>query len=361
MEMATAFTDAWHWQPDPADRPDGRDPSNPQWLLVSALWLLAAWTPESAPGWASTLVLGKTGDPRAEPWPAPPERLAALAGLPKVSDAVQYTGTTSRDDRSVPPEELVSLITEAAHVQDARRMSLVRYLVDEAAGQYGDLLRLATTDDDPALHLLHRDYNGSTVRITLEPAAAVRQPPIIADDGADGALRTRIACLATLLSDHLMVNNNNPVDFRFRIGRLPESETGDDSLAAAARYWSATREDAEEYADEEPTFRPTTFPELRASLYNTAARLSRIDLWDGSWDDIDEMPEIPSDHLVPHLVDDLVDVIEQRLDGALVTVNGYLPTEWPPTDPTEDDETEYTYVLFVRGNEVGVLDIDHSC
>ncbi|MDX3771250.1 MULTISPECIES: hypothetical protein [unclassified Streptomyces] len=185
---------------------------------------------------------------------------------------------------------------------------------------------------------------------------------MIADDGADGAIRTRIACLATLLSNLLMVNNNNSVDFRFRIGTLPESDTRDDDrLATATRWWSATREDAEEYADEEPTFRPITFTELRKSLHNDA-RLSLVDIWDGSWSGIDEMPEVPASHVVTHLVDDLVDVIEGRMGGALVAVNGYLPTEWPPTDPTDEDEDgEYTYVLFVCGNDVGVLDIDRSC
>ncbi|WP_328885309.1 hypothetical protein [Streptomyces sp. NBC_00316] len=361
MELATAFNDAWHQQPDPAGRPDGHRPSNSQWVLVSALWLLAAWTPESTPGWASTLVLNETSDRRDEPWPAPPGQLAAIADLPEVTDAVPYTSMLSKDDHSTPPEELVSLIAGAAHVHDARRTSLVRYLADEAAGRKGDLLRLTTTDDDPALHLLHRDYSG-TVRITLAPAPTVQQPPVIADDGADGAIRTRISCLATLLSDLLMVNNNNSVDFRFRIGTLPEDGSQDeDRLAAATRWWSATREDAEEYAEEEPTFRPITFTELRTSLGNDA-RLSLVDIWDGSWSGIDEMPEIPAGHVVTHLVDDLVDVIEGRLGGALVAVNGYLPTGWPPADPTdEDDDGEYTYVLFVRGNEVGVLDIDRAC
>ncbi|MET7365626.1 hypothetical protein ABZS61_07295 [Streptomyces sp. NPDC005566] len=357
MELATAFNDAWHQQPDPADRPDGRRPSNPQWVLVSTLWLLAAWTPESTPGWASTLVLNNSGD-RREPWPPPPEQLAAIAKLPEVTGAVPCADVLLANGPSTEPEELVSLITAAAHVHDARRTSLVRYF---AAGQEGDLLRLTTTDDDPALHLLHRDYSG-TARITLAPAPTVQQPPVIADDAADGAIRTRISCLATLLSDLLMVNNNNSVDFRFRIATLPESDTEDDDrLAAATRWWSANREDAEEYADEEATFHPITFTELRASLHNDA-RLSLVDIWDGSWSGIDEMPEIPAGHIVTHLVDDLVDVIEGRLDGALVAVNGYVPTGWPPAEPTdEDDDAEYTYVLFARGNEVGVLDIDRSC
>ncbi|MFD9502500.1 hypothetical protein [Streptomyces sp. NPDC060035] len=359
VELATAFNDAWHRQPDPADRLDGRRPSNPQWVLVSALWLLAAWTLESTPGWASTLVLTKIGDHRDEPWPAPPEQLAGIGDLPEVTGAVPYASMLSKNNHSTPHEELVSLIAGAAHVRDSRRTSLVRYFANEAAG--GDLLRLITTDDDPALHLLHRDYFG-TVRITLAPAPTVEQPPVIAADGADGAIRTRISCLATLLSDLLMVNNNNSVDFRFRIGTLPENDTQvDNRLAAASCWWAATREDAEEYADEEPTFRPITFTELWTSLHNDA-RLSLVDIWDGSWSGIDEMPEIPVGHVVSHLVDDLADVIEGRLGGALVAVNGYLPTGWPPADPTdEDDDGEHTYVLFVRGNEVGVLDIDRSC
>lgn len=385
VELVTAFNDAWYRQPDPAGWADEGRPSNGDWVLVSAVWLLAAWSGESAPGWEPAFVFGKGGDRWKEPWPAPPEHLAEIAGLPEVTGAVPYVALEVEngdgDERTVPPEELVELLAGAVHVHadDTRRTALVRYLADQATGPYDDLLRLVTADDGPALHLLHRDYYG-TARITLAPAPEVRQPPILAEDGADGALRTRIACLATLLSDRLMVNNNNSVDFRFRIGTLPESggengggedeggedEGGDgtpeDRLAAATRWWSATREDAEEHADDVRTFRPATFAELRASLH-VEARMSLTDLWDGSWSGVEEMPEIPAGHVVPHLVDDLVDVIEGRMGGALVAVNGYLPTAWPPADPTgdEEDDVEYAYVLFVRGHEAAVLDIDRSC
>ncbi len=366
VELATAFNDAWHRQPDPEGRPAEARPSNGHWVLVSAVWLLAAWAPRPAPGWEPTFVFGGGRDRRAEPWPAPVERLAEIADLPKVTGAVPYVAVESEDgddERTAPPEELVALIAGAVHADDVRGSALVRYLAQEATGPYDDLLRLVTADDGPALHLLHRDYYG-TARITFAPAPSVRQPPVLAEDGADGALRTRIACLATLLSDRLMVNNNNSVDFRFRSGTLPEG-TGDapeDRLAAATRWWSATREDAEEYADEVRVFRPTTFAALRTSLHHEA-RMSLVDIWDGSWSGIEEMPEIPAGHVVPHLVDDLVDVIEGRMEGALVAVNGYMPTEWPPADPgeEEDDDGEYAYVLLVRGDEVAVLDIDRCC
>ncbi|WP_246039500.1 hypothetical protein [Glycomyces buryatensis] len=301
------------------------------------------------------------GDRRDEPWPTSPEELATIANLPEVSGAVPYARGLPNGGHSTALEELVSLIARAIHVEDARRMSLARYLAKEMLdGAYGGLLRLTTTSDDPDLHLLSRDYFG-TARITLASAPTVQPPPVVADDGADGAFRTRISCLATLMSGHLMVNNNNPVDFRFRIGALPERGAEDkDLLAVATRWWSATREDAEDHADEAPTFRPITFTELRAALHNIA-RLSLVEMWDGSWDGIDEMPEIPAGHVVTHLVDDLVDVIEDRLGDALVAVKGYLPTRWPPTEPVDDyGDDEYVYVLFVRGSEVGVLDIDGS-
>lgn len=361
MEIATAFNDSWH-RPDPGYWPGDRRPSSHQWKLVSALWLLAAWAPQSTLGWTSKLVPDTTGDRRDEPWPTSPEELAAIADLPEVSGAVPYARGLPNGGHPTALEEMVSLIARAIHVEDSRRMSLVRYLAKEALdGAYGGLLRLTTTSDDSDLHLLRRDYFG-TARITLASAPTVQPPPVIAADGADGALRTRISCLATLMSDHLMVNNNNPVDFRFRIGMLPEHETGDDDrLAAATRWWSATREDAEDHADEAPTFRPITITELRASLHNIA-RLSLAENFDGSWDGIDEMPEVPVGHVITHLVDDLVDVIEDRLGDALVAVKGYLPTRWPPTEPVDDfGDDEYVYVLFVRGSEVGVLDIDESC
>ncbi|SDK51918.1 hypothetical protein SAMN05216298_0377 [Glycomyces sambucus] len=326
MEFATAFNDAWRRQPDPdpAQWPGGRGPSNPAWVLVSALWLLAAWAPEDAPGWAATVAFDPAGEDGENVEPAP-------------------------------PDELVSLISAAAHVDDARRGSLVRWL---ANGMYGDLAPVAGAPGDPAVHLRYRDYCG-TARITFAPAPAVRRPPVLAADGADGALRTRIGCLATMLSEHLMVNNNNSVDFRFRIGTVPDAETPEDErLAAAVRWWSTTREDAEEHADEEPVFRPVTFARLRTALHHVA-RLSLVELMDGEWSGIEEMPETPPGHIVTHAVDDLVDLIEARLGGALVAVDGFLPDEWPPQDMEEGEEE--VHVLFVRGDEVGVLDLDFTC
>ncbi|GIG91419.1 hypothetical protein [Plantactinospora endophytica] len=371
MALTTAYTDAWYRQPDPMERVGDRRPTNEQWVLVATVWLLAMWSPDHASGWASTLVSGRSKSRRDQQWPEPPPlpEIADAGDLPTLTGATVLTSRVSpgpnRPYESVRADgevsaELVTLISAVVPVRDRRGEVLVGFLANLLAGPYSDLLRLTTAAEWPSgpglpapLHLLHRDTYGGTLRVSLNPAPEVRQPPVFASDGADAALRTRIACVLTLLSDLLWVNNNTPVTFRCRIGRLDQGDG--DPLAAAARWWTDNREDADEYDEEE--FRPISATDLRAGLQNEARLHLNELLFDGEWSGIDEFPDVPADHLVTFLVDDLVDLVLARMgDDARIACAGFLPVTWPPDG--EDDM--HTTVLLVAGNDVAVLEVDLS-
>ncbi|MGC5335069.1 hypothetical protein [Micromonospora sp. DT62] len=374
MERTTAYTDSWYRQPDPVEREEGRRLTNQHWVRVAAVWLLAMWSPEQAAGWTSTVVPGRTRSRRDQQWPEPPPltEIADAADLPEVTGATVLTSRVSvgpgrsyepvRTDEEV-ATELVSLISAVVGTPDRRAEVLVRFLADELAGPYADLLRLTTDSERPdepdrpaPLHLLHRDFDGSTLRVSLHPAPEIRQPSGTDSDGADAALRPRLACIMTLLSDLLWVNNNSPVTFRFRIGRLDPGYG--DPMAAAARWWVENREDADEHDEE--AFRPVPAADLRAGLRNLV-RMHLSELFDGSWDGIDEFPELPADHLATFLGHDLIDLVLARM-GADVHIGyaGLLPTTWPPDDEDFEEEPQTT-VLLVDRHEVAVLEIDMTC
>jgi hypothetical protein len=371
VDLTTAYIDAWYRQPDPVERVGDRRPTNEQWVLVAAVWLLAMWSPEQAPGWASTLVSGRTKPRQDQQWPEPPPlpEIADASDLPVVTGATVLTSRVStgpgqpyepaRIDEDV-ADELVTLVSELVTVRDQRGEALVRFLTDHLAGPYSDVLRLIARAERPngpsrpdSLHLLHRDTWGSTLHVSLNPAPKIQQPPVIASDGPEATLRTQIACIMTLLSDLLWVNNNNPVTFRFRIGRLDQ---GDRDPIAAARWWAEHREDAEEHDEEE--FRPISATDLRAGLRNQV-RMHLNELLDGEWSGIDEFPEMPADHLATFLIDDLIDLVLARMgDDTRIACAGFLPVTWPPE--VEDDDLQTT-VMLVAGDEVAVLEVDLTC
>jgi hypothetical protein len=364
VDLTTAYTDAWYRPPDPVDRADERRPTDEQWVLVAAVWLLAMWSSQQAPGWASTMVAGRTTSRDDRQWPEPPP-LPEIADASDLSNVTAATSLTSRAS-SGPDEdvaaELVTLISNVVPANDERGQALVRFLAGQLADRFSNVLRLSVDAKDAnapsspePLHLLHRHIRGDTLRLSLYPAAHVEQPPDLATDGPDAALRTRIACIATLLSDMLWVNNNNPVTFRFRIGRLDQADG--DLVAAGARWWARNREDADEYDEEE--FRPISATDLRAALHYEV-RLSLLELLTGEWSGMDQWPPAPAGHLATFLVDDLVDVILIRMGpGAQIASAGYLPVTWPPDDLDEDEPL--TTVLLVGGDEVAVLEVDRTC
>ncbi|MFF5229506.1 hypothetical protein [Dactylosporangium sp. NPDC000521] len=361
-----SYTDSWHRQPLPPPLDGGPWPTSAQWAAITAVWLLAAWTGEATPGWRGEVVTGTAPGRDAEQWPQPPalESIAAIGGFPTEPVAAEVLislvqPAPGRPFDSARPEaevaaDVAALLASRIPATERRAAVLLEYLAGRLTGPYTDLLRVSTGDDD--LHLLHRDPSrGRTLRLTVSPAATTEPPPVLAADGADGALRTRLACLLTLLSAELWVNNNNPVTFRVWIGPRDTA----DPVADAASWWTRTRE---EPPDEPPRLHPVTVEELDLGVY-TIVRGSLIDLFDGSWDGVEEWPHVPQDHLTRHLYRDLLDLLLTRTAGPGtlpdVLYTGYLPVTGLPDD-AEDDDFLGT-VIFVGPTDVAVLDLDLNC
>jgi hypothetical protein len=378
VELTTAFTDYGYGQPDPVERAEGRRLTKPQWVLASAVWLLALWSPGPAPGWSVDLISGRAKARRDQQWPAPPSlpEIAGWADFPTVTGAAVLTSRVSpgpghpyepaRSDGEV-AAELVHLISAMVPASAGRAQSLIRFLSGELAGPYSDLLQLTAAHDEPhSLHLLHRDSGGSTLRLSLRPAKpgdAAGAPPITSD-GPDALLRTRISCVMTLLSDMLWLNNSSPVTFRFRIGQPgPAQDDGHDGgdgdpMAAAARWWARTREEGGEDGEEQE-FSPLTADGLRSAIQNTV-RMHLSELYTGDWDGIEEFPEVPAGHLSEYLGAELAGLILTRLgENAQIAYSGFLPQTWPPEGELSD--AEICTILFTSGKEAAVLEIDLMC
>jgi hypothetical protein len=85
-------------------------------------------------------------------------------------------------------------------------------------------------------------------------------------------------------------------------------------------------------------------------------RLHLNELHDGE-SSLEELPELPVDHLVTFLSDDLIDLLLARMgDNVRIACAGFLPVTWPP-----DDEYEQTTVILVAEHEIAVLEVDLTC
>jgi hypothetical protein len=360
MDRTTSFTDSWPRQPSPVGFGD-RVPAGPQWAAIAALWLLAAWTRDGTPGWRGEVGAATGAEWTGQPWgtaPSPAE-VARIGGLAEPPVGVEVLVAQVQEAPGKPYEptrpaaevvrDVDTLLRERIPVADARSERLLAHLAGLLAARWVDLLRVDTGNGE--LHLLRRDFSSTVVRYTVASQDTVEPPPVIAADGADAALRTRLACLMTLLSQQLWVNNNNPVTFRAWVGPRDTAEA----------WWARTRD---EEPEEVPEFRAVTVAELHQGLH-TVVRGSLLygrgeqdeDDDDDDWDG--DMPPVPPNHVTVHLYEDLLGVLLERVGAAEVLVTGHLPLAWPPEEPDDDDYS--ATVVFAGAEETAVLDVDLSC
>ncbi len=259
MQRTTSYTDSWYPQPAPVSFADSSEPTARQWPLVAAGWLLESWAADG-PDWRVGYFTGTAADRDAQPWPQPPPlaEIARLAGFPESGPGQPVAATVltslvhsepGRPWQATRPSaevvaQVIGALTERIGPDSPRAVALLTYLAQELVGTYDDVLLVSTGDDD--LHLVQRYYRGPTLRLTVTPTPG--RPPTISADDPDPARRTRIACIVTLLSEMLWVNNNNPVKFRARLGPARDG----DPQALAAQHWAATWEEGD---DEESTSR----------------------------------------------------------------------------------------------------------
>ncbi len=354
LDRTAGYTDSWNWQAPPAGRLTAAGgieavPTSGQWPVIAAVWLLAAWTAGTAPGWHAECVLGTAPSRDDQPWAQPPADLSDFPFPPGTADvliALLQAGPRQPFEPSRPPAEvtaeLAALLSSRIPATDPRGTTLLGHLAGLLTGRYTDLLRI---DSPGVLDLIQRESRGRALHLTIAPAA---EPPAV-------DLRTRLACLITLLSTQLWVNNNNPVTFRVWLG--PRGDTGP-ATDVATDWWTRTREDE---PDGPPELRAISVDELDSGLY-TIVRSSLLDLFDDSWDGIDEWPPVPPGHLALDLYRDLLDLLLAHTAGPdgppQLLCTGYLPQG---TDLENDDDDYYGTVVFVGPTDVAVLDLDLNC
>ncbi|MET7399372.1 hypothetical protein ABZS66_38405 [Dactylosporangium sp. NPDC005572] len=337
MDRTTSYAENWHRQPSPFDG-TGRLPDDGQWSVIAALWLLAAWSDE--PGWRSEAFIGTAADRSAQPWGEAPALadLSAAGGLTATGARVLTAQVQDAPGRPYEPTrpqeevraEVAALLAARIPTGDERTARLLEFLAARLAVPYPDLLHVDAGDG--GLHLLRREHSGRVLRVTVAPGTP-----------GEADLRTRLACLMTLLGRFLWVDNNNPVSFRAWIGPRTDEDP--------AQWWVRTREDP---PDDVPRFLPLTEDEFRAGIDQVVRGSLIADLDDEDEDEDDEWPPLlPPGHLAGHLCEDLVDLLLTGVGGVeRLAYAGYFPV-------TDEPDEEYNATIVIIGErEVAVLDID---
>ncbi|MGO4753418.1 hypothetical protein AB4212_33235 [Streptomyces sp. 2MCAF27] len=201
--------------------------------------------------------------------------------------------------------------------ESGRGRALAGYLAGLLAADGTDLLRItvAAEPDGPALddelHLLVRSHDRTT-RLALADAEAD-----IADDDTP---EYRIACVTSLLSEFLQINNTDAVTFEVTFGTHDVDLNVADPDAAFRAGWSG--EDGwliaeEDDAESDDVLWPLATAALKAALTESeqnmvaAARAQTL-----VWEFDSTTPEIPGDELVSWLARDLLETILTKITGA---------------------------------------------
>ncbi|MGP3975775.1 hypothetical protein ACTWQF_17550 [Streptomyces sp. 8N114] len=302
--------------------------------------LFALWLPR----WRLAVVGGEAPPSYEEEWTAAPS-------LAKVSDYGVFPSTFTDpegrrhpvgverfdihdpDETSVSPlhaswglpdagaEQPFALLIEALESGpeglDQRGRALAGYLSGYLAADGTDLLRITVSAEpggpalDDELHLLVRSGK-RTRRLALAPAAVAPE--------ADDAPAYRIACVTTLLSEFLQINNTDAVTFEVAFGTHDIDLNVADPDAAFRAGWTGDEHwlIAEEGDDDtDDVLWALDADSLKAVLTESelnmvaAARAQTL-----VWEFDSTTPEIPGDELVSWLARDLLETLVTETTGA---------------------------------------------
>lgn len=211
----------------------------------------------------------------------------------------------------------------------ARHLLRVRDLIDRAYAEPLDVTALA------------RSASVSPAYFT-SLARAVAIPPASESAGLDA----RITWNTTLLSEFLLMNNNNAVDFKVSIDAHGLVLDTDADADAAFRTWRRLGGDDFQLLDGASLATVLAETESEAADFALLVCLSE--------DDDHTDPQPPVDHLVIHLLRDLIDTITKRVagDGTLLLAYG---NGWPL-----EYRGEGACLVLVGPELVGVIDVDDS-
>lgn len=204
--------------------------------------------------------------------------------------------------------------------ESGRGRALAGYLAGYLAADGTDLLRITVAAEpggpalDDELHLLVRSHDRTT-RLALADAKAAPAAP-----GANDTPEYRIACVTSLLSEFLQINNTDAVTFEVTFGAHDVDLNVADPDAAFRAGWAGDGDwlIAEEGDDEtDDVLWSLDAASLKAALTESeqnmvvAARAQTL-----VWEFDSTTPEIPGDELVSWLARDLLETILTEITGA---------------------------------------------
>ncbi|MEV4114983.1 hypothetical protein [Nonomuraea sp. NPDC049695] len=288
-----------------------------EYLITAAARLLEQWLP--AGSWRFEVVRGSV--PHAE-WD--PARAWGHARFPRVSrrfpvavepltfdqDRGFHAGQRAASGRpDAAAAHVIALLREVIERDSRPLPPHLRALIGFLAGVLAewdceDLLRLHVAAEpggrplDGELHLLVRDLDGETCRLSLTPGT----PRPAAPDN-------RIEWITTLLGEFLRVGRDKPVDFTVNV-EAHGSDLGTDA-EAALRPWRRFADDALAPMD------AAALTRVVADTERTAADLAET-VFGGD-------TGAGAGHLVAFLLRDLFDTIADRIGGGLLAFG----TGWP--------------------------------
>ncbi|KAK1182886.1 hypothetical protein B7755_034980 [Streptomyces sp. NBS 14/10] len=300
--------------------------------------LFALWLPH----WRLALVGGEAPPSYEEEWTAAPSpaEVSDYGAFPATFDgpdgqrhpvAVERFDIEDPDETSSGPlhaswglpdegaEHTFAFISEflTDGTESGRGRALAGYLAGYLAADGTDLLRImvAAEPDGPALddelHLLVRSHDRTT-RLALADAATAPD--------ANDTPEYRIACVTSLLSEFLQINNTDAVTFEVTFGTHDVDLNVADPDAAFRAGWAGDEDwlIAEEDDDEtDDVLWPLDAASLKAALTESeqnmvaAARAQTL-----VWEFDSTTPEIPGDELVSWLARDLLETVLTKITGA---------------------------------------------
>lgn len=342
-------------------------------VLEAASELLVEWLPRKPenddPAWRMELFASRT--PHDEEWETAPglAEISECGGFPEVLGARRFpvdvelldfeegegSHAGARASAGVPDDaaaqviELVTATIEASEAEPLDRRA--RLLIGFMAGTFTDdsaceeLVRIHVADEpggaplDDELHLLVRDIEGETMRLSLWPRYTPGDP------------EGRLECVDTLLSELLWMNNNNPVTFETVIEAHGLGLDLTDPAAANSEFCEGWEGVDTWTAPDEAGMRRLgdgELAELVAEAEKAAVELAAATVYPSA-----DVPEAEG-HLVTWLLRELVDTASD-----LVAEDGTAPLAYASEHLLPMDGTGGRLML-VGAQDVALVEIDDA-
>ncbi|MFI8546285.1 hypothetical protein [Spirillospora sp. NPDC077959] len=256
---------------------------------------------------------------------------------------------------------LVPVLEAAAGPLDRRTRAVAAFVAGMLVEDNEDLLRIQVAAEpggsplEDEVHLMVRTWRGDTGRLSVAPAGAT--PP------DQGDAESRIACLTTLLSELLYINNNNQVTFEvtFMAHDLPVSvdlDAADAALRAAPPPgigWDFAETPEEE--DDDGLLLRWSLDELEAALADSERALIELAWGTGMGAGGSPSMEDPGDHFVHWLLKDLLNTIRAEVTGTPDGPPRLAYGKGLPLELTGDGAC----LVLVGPDRIAVIDIDDGC